>query len=60
MALVGAACGDGADLMELLLQHGADGNACGKGRLSAYTVAVDMGNRRAVGFLRSHGAKPLP
>jgi hypothetical protein len=55
--LVHATKKDEVDLIELLLQHGADINACGKDGVSAYKIAVDYGNRKAIDLLRKYGAK---
>jgi hypothetical protein len=55
--LVDAVRINGVHLMELLLRHGADVNACGKDGRSAYKIALEFGNRSAINFLRDHGAE---
>jgi len=64
--LVHAAWRSDVDLMELLIQHGVDVNACGKNGVSAYAVAVKIGNRvkhsnkGVIDLLRKYGAEEVP
>jgi MATH domain/Ankyrin repeats (3 copies) len=46
------------EVLELLLQQGADGNACNKWKESPLLIAANNGHRAAVETLLKHGANP--
>lgn len=46
------------DVLQLLLEKGADGNACNKWRESPLLIAANNGHRQAVEALLQHGANP--
>ena len=46
------------EVLNLLLQEGADGNACNKWRESPLLIAANNGHRAAVEALLKHGANP--
>ena len=46
------------EVLKLLLERGADGNACNKWRETPLLIAANNGHRTAVELLLDHGADP--
>lgn len=53
-----AATSGGMQVLRLLLEKGADGNACNKWRETPLLIAANNGHRAAVEALLEHGADP--